>query len=420
MTPRRILVITYPYPPMPSVGGNRWLAMSKYLRRQGHEVTILTTNAFGRGEYDERDDVHRAEDLVAARWLRSVMRRPELPKGGETPVVERPPGGLITRTFVPDHNVATWSPFAARAARKLHAERRFDCVITTSAYESTHVVPLWMGRQRPPWIADFRDGWTFHPWKPPYPLRLQTRLDVRLETKVVRTAQRVVVVERPVGDDFRDRLGIDYAYVPNGWDPDLEAEAQSAEVPPLPTGRVTLLHTGKLTGDWGRSPTPLFDAVHQLRHEDPELAARLLIVLAGRLDTAERDLIDRADLGDSLTHVGMLTRGQSLALQRQADALVIFTSPDLVWELPGKVFEYFGARRPIFALAANNEAARIVQETNTGITVDPRDVPAVTRGLRRLLSGELEDYRPIGMDRFVYPAPAEAMADEIERAIAVS
>ena len=59
----------------------------------------------------------------------------------------------------------------------------------------------------------------------------------------------------------------------------------------------------------------------------------------------------------------MLSRGDAIALQRSADVLVLLTSPTLVWELPGKVFEYFGARRPILALAKDNEAARLVEET---------------------------------------------------------
>ena len=46
-TPRRVLVVSWPYPPVPSVGGNRWLAMSKYLREMGHDVTVFTTSAFG-------------------------------------------------------------------------------------------------------------------------------------------------------------------------------------------------------------------------------------------------------------------------------------------------------------------------------------------------------------------------------------
>ncbi|HEX4838490.1 MAG TPA: glycosyltransferase family 4 protein [Solirubrobacteraceae bacterium] len=418
MAGRRILVVTHPYPPMPSVGGNRWLAMAKYLRRRGHEVDILTTSAFGSLPDDKDLGVHRSGDLIAARWLRMLMRRPPLPQGGETASVDKPPHAIVTRFLVPDHYVATWVPFAVRAARHLTRERAYDCVITTSAYESTHLVGLGLGRHRPAWIADFRDGWTFHSWREPFPTALQRRIDVRLERAVVRSADRTIVVERPVGEDFRDRLGIDAGYAPNGWDPDLERDAGEAEPPRLDEAAVTLVHTGKLTGGWGRHPGALLDALRRLREEDPQTAARLRLVLAGRLDEDEQRLIEGARLDGIVRHVGVLTRAQAMALQRDADVLLLITSPTLVWELPGKVFEYFGAGRPILALAHENEAARLVRETGTGWTVPPRDVDAIAAVLRRL-AREGADLRidPKRLESYTYPRPAEVVEAEIERAI---
>jgi glycosyltransferase involved in cell wall biosynthesis len=418
MGQRRILVITYPYPPMPSVGGNRWLAMAKYLRRRGHHVEVLTTSAFGSLPDDERQGVHRAADLVGAGWLRRLMRRPPLPEPGTNAAVDKPPQKLVTHLLVPDHNVATWVPFAVRDARRLLAGGGYDCMITTSAYESTHVVGLGLGRRRPAWIADFRDGWTFHPWRPPFPTAFQRRLDVRLERAVVESAERTIVVERPVGEDFHDRVGIEAGYVPNGWDPDLEQEAASAGAPPLDERQLTLVHTGKLSGGWGRHPGTLLEALRRMQESDPGIAERLQLVLAGRLDIEEQRLIERAGIGRIVRHVGTLPRGEALALQRRADVLVLLTSPTLPWELPGKVFEYFGARRPILALAADNEAARLIQETGTGWTVPPGDVDAIAARIGSLLSDGVPDlYDVTRLAPYIYPAPAVAFELELEQAI---
>jgi glycosyltransferase involved in cell wall biosynthesis len=293
-------------------------------------------------------------------------------------------------------------------------------VITTSAYESTHLIGLCLGGARPAWIADFRDGWTFHPWREPFPTAFQRRLDARLERAVVRSADRTIVVERSVGEDFRDRLAVDAGYAPNGWDPDLAEEAGAAEPPALNGHAVTLVHTGKLTGGWGRHPGALFDAMRRLREDDPEAAGRLQLVLAGRLDHEEQRLIERAALGEMIRHVGALTRAESMALQRRADVLVLITSPTLVWELPGKMFEYFGAGRPILALAEDNDTARMIEETGTGWTVPPRDVDAIEATLRRLArTGPHLSYDQARLAPYVYPAPAEVVEAEIERAIAV-
>jgi glycosyltransferase involved in cell wall biosynthesis len=415
---RRILVVTYPYPPMPSVGGNRWLAMSKYLRRAGHEVEILTTGAFGALTDDRERGVHRTGDLIAAGWLRTLLRRPPLPQPGVAAAEDTPAPAIATKTLVPDMYVATWVPYAVAAARRLLRERSFDCIVTTSAYESTHLVPLALGPARPPWVADFRDGWTFHPHKPPYPSAAQRRLDVALERRVVTTAERTIVVERPVGEDLRARLGVHAVHVPNGWDPELADEARAASSPPLDPDRVMLVHTGKLSGAWGRHPGTLFEAMALLRERSPAAAARISLVLAGRLDAAERQLIESAGLAEMLLHVGQLSRGEAMALQRRGDALVLITAPDLVWELPGKLFEYIGAERPVLALADGNEAARVVRETGIGWTVPPLDVAAIARALERIAAGELR-MKPdaAALARYVYPAPAIAAAEQIERAM---
>jgi glycosyltransferase involved in cell wall biosynthesis len=420
MATRRILVVTYPYPPMPSVGGNRWLAMTKYLRRRGHQVDILTTSAFGVLPDDAQSGVHRSTDLIAAKWLRKLARRPPLPEPGSTAAIDKPPQAYLTRILVPDIYIATWVPYATRAARDLVSNNRYDCIVTTSAYESAHLVGLGLGRRRPAWIADFRDGWTFHPWRPPFPTAAQRRLDAWLERTVVRSAERTIVVERPVGEDFRRRLAVDAGYVPNGWDPDLEREAASTNMTSLEPRKLTLVHTGKLSGPWGRHPGNLFEALRRLQEEEPDIVDRLALLLAGRLDVDEQRLIMEAGLERIVRHVGVLSRGDAIALQRNADVLLLLTSPTLVWELPGKIFEYFGARRPILALAKDNEAARLVAETGTGWTVAPDDIDAIVARLKTLLGGEATlEYDDDRLAPYIYPAPVDVLEAEIERAVAL-
>ena len=87
-------------------------------------------------------------------------------------------------------------------------------------------------------------------------------------------------------------------------------------------------------------------------------------------------------------------------------------------EATGKLFEYLGSGRPIIALAENNEAARIVEQTGTGVCVPPRDVDAIVSQLRWAIDGELErSYAPRELDRYRYPGPAERMAEVAERAV---
>lgn len=178
---------------------------------------------------------------------------------------------------------------------------------------------------------------------------------------------------------------------------------------------MTLVYTGTLAGLRGSSPEPLLQAMRRLRAEASIPPIRL--IHAGDVTIDQRDLIARSGVADAVQHLGMLDRPDSYALQRSADALVLITSQNTS-EATSKLFEYLASGRPIVALAENNEAARIVRETNTGITVPPDNVDAIAAALRKVASGELgRAYAPRNLERFTYPGPAEAMAELVEVAI---
>ena len=421
MTKRRILVVSYPQPPVPSVGGNRWLATAKYLRRLGHEVTTLTTSLMGALPDDAREGVVRARDLAGESLVRRAFRRPELPASGAggLPADTSPPA-ILTRVVVPDAYLLSWVPFAAAAARRLVREREIDCIVTTAPYESTHLIPFALGRAgRPAWIADFRDGWTFEPHRPPFPTRAQAALDRRLERAVATRADRVLVATRPIGDDLRSRLGVEPVHAPNAWDPDLEPDASPSGVPDVSGDRMTLVHTGTLSGGWGRDPRPLLRAVEALVRDEPDLAARLELLLVGRPSEEQSSLLAEFDTGSVVRFAGHVSRPAALAVQRRADALLLVTAPGNRSEATGKLFEYLAAGRPILALAEGNEASRIVAETRTGAAVPPGRVDAIAAALRDFVAGGLErGYAPRGLERYCYPAAAEVVAETVEAAIA--
>lgn len=419
MTARRIVVVTYPYPPMPSVGGNRWLAMAKYLRRAGHEVTVVTTSLFGTHADDAAQGVVRTADLAGARLVRRILRRPPLRTAeGDVPT-DTPPPALVTRVVVPDAYLVSWTPLAAVALRRLVREREVDCVVTTTPYESAHLAPLALGGRRPAWVADFRDGWSFESHRAPFPTRAQRALDLRLERLVVGRADRVVAATAPIAEDFRERLGVDAAHVPNGWDPELEPTDEPPDAPAVDPARATLVHTGTLSGAWGRDPRPLLEALQRVVSDHPELRERMELLLVGRMTEDQERLLRRYDPDGVARTTGLVSRAAAMTTQRRASALLLITAPDSRAEATGKLFEYLAAGRPIVALAANNEAARIVRETGTGVAVPPGDVDAIARELVRVVRGQLERvFAPRGLERYRYPTPAAAMAEAIEQAIA--
>jgi len=388
--------------------------MAKWLRRLGHRVTVLTTSAYGQGDPAGEEDVVRSADLQRLRARLHGRDRVDALFDSDT-YSGRP--HVLSRIVVPEPLVAAWAPFARRDAIRVNARERFDCVITSSPPESVHLVGRALRRRGVPWVADLRDGWTFEPIRPEFPTALQRRLDGRLERRWLGDANAVVCVSRPAADDLRGRLGLDPQLIPNGWDPDLAADTTATDAADrlLDPDRISLVYTGRF-GSYGRDPTALIRALAVLAKEVPEAAAKLELVVAGPL-THEEALLMRSDVSPAkIVVAGTLARPDALALQREADALLLLASARRTQLLNFKLFEYLAAGPPILALAAGTEAGRVVAEAG-GEVVPADEVDAIVAALRRLAAEEVPPSDPEARERYSYPRVAERMAAAAQRAI---
>jgi glycosyltransferase involved in cell wall biosynthesis len=182
---------------------------------------------------------------------------------------------------------------------------------------------------------------------------------------------------------------------------------------------VNLLFTGTLGNVRGRDDRGLFAALRELARDDPTFSHRLRLVIAGSMTEEAQAVISQPELAPMVRHLGVLSRPEALALQRRAAALLLITSADDASVASMKIYEYVAAGRPILALAGDNQAARIVEETGTGVRVAPDDVPGIRRALERLVSGAFaKDYAPHDRSPHTYPAPAETLAAIIDDAVA--
>jgi glycosyltransferase involved in cell wall biosynthesis len=408
MSARRILLVSYFYPPSRDTGALRPASMAKYLRRLGHEVEVVTTAAYG----DDGDPtVHRTADAQLWRARRAGKDTVDALFDSDTYTGKPHP---LSKAIVPEPLAVAWAPFARREALRLHRRQPFDCVITTSPPESVHAVGMALHRRGVPWVADVRDAWTFESLRPEFPTGAQRAMDRRLERRWLGTADVVVCVSEPAADDLRVRKIADPVVITNGWDDEAAPDpAPAADV--LDPERFSLLYTGRF-GSYGRDPAPLVEAIARLAAEHPEAAARLELVVAGPLTDDEAQLMARDVSPARIVRAGSMPRERALALQREADALLLIAQPTRSQLLNIKVFEYLAAGRPILALAAGTDAGRVVAETG-GEVVAADDPAAIAAALRALIESPPAPPAPDAVAPYAYPAPAERMAEAVERAI---
>ncbi len=410
---RRILLVAYFYPPCSDTGAHRPASLVKYLRRLGHQVTVLTTSAYGSEQGDAETDIVRTAD--AQLWRARLQGRETIGSLYDNDTYSTNPH-VLSKLLVPEPLVAAWVPFALRRARSLHRTNPFECVITTSPPESAHLVGRSLSRNSVPWIADIRDAWNFEPLRPEFPTSAQRALDRRLERRWLGAADEVVCVSEPAAADLRARGIADPIVVPNGADPELLAAADPASVADLlDPSRVSLVYTGRF-GSFGRDPSGLVAGLRLLACNDPDAAGKLELVLAGPL-TEREDGLFGGDFGAlRVVRLGSLGRERALALQRAADALLLIAQPRRSQLANFKLFEYLEAGPPVLALAQGTEAGRIVAAAG-GEAVRADDPEAIATALALLAGGEVAAPGREARAAYAYPAVAERMSEVIEQAI---
>ena len=401
-----LLLVAQLAPPSTLVAARRVAGLTKYLARLGVDVTVLTSAISGRADLEGAHVVVRTRDLLATplNWRR---RHFDALGGVVAASYSRP--SRLERVVVPDLALVSWTPFALARALELARSHSFSCVLTTSPPPSAHLVGLALHRRGTPWIAELRDGWTFEPPHPAWPLAFQRGVDRALERSVLRGADLVVGVTAPIVEDARRRLGVRAELITNGFDPEEIPDAAASGL--RDPARHSLVHTGRMA--IARStPAPLLEAVRRLRASAPDLAARLEVVFAGPLSSEEAALLAAPDLAGTVRVVGSLDRPRALALQRDASSLLVVTEGSGRRSVAtGKLFEYLAAERPILVLGDDTEAARIVEETRAGLATSATDPDRIADALRRLVADEIP-FAPdaAARDRYAYPAVAARVA----------
>ncbi len=366
MSARKVLILTYHFPPSGAVAVYRVLGLVRYLPRCGWETVVVAPPHLPGEPVDE--------ELTA--------RVP-----AETAVCRVPfPTSRVLRCCGQYAPHLLWFIRARAAAERAIREHRPAAVLTTSPPHRLHLLGLWLSRRRGlPWLADFRDPLVSGRSRGAGSF-VQRRLGWRWEEVVLRNAAAVVANTPGAAASLQEahpRHADKIVAIPNGFDP----ENFTALPRRSPSGPLCILHAGELYN--GRDPRPLLDALQGLRSavpgEEPPFRLRLL----GRATDSRYDLaeeIRRRGLEGIIDLLGQVTYDRALEEMQRADVLLLLNPPDSRISIPAKLFEYLGAGRPILALARPDGDVAWALRTAGGPhrLVSPLDPAAIRTALLEL------------------------------------
>ena len=374
---KRLLIITYYWPPTGGSGVQRWVKFSKYLPQLGWQPVVYTPENPEQLARDESllGDVPACAEVLKTRIVEpyEIYRRLTGGKMGEGEVnpvnaqkksfKKRLSLWVRGNCFVPDPRVG-WVRPSVRFLKQYLAEHPVDAVVTTGPPHSVHLIGRGLKRALGlHWIADFRDPWTEMFYYKHLALSpAADRAHHRLEQSVLDEADTVISVSPPVAADFRARTKTPVVLITNGFDEeDFPAGAVRND------GKFRLVHTGLFAADG--NPLNLWDALAERCAADPAFRSRLEIRLAGKVDTAITAAIRERGLGENLVDLGYLPHDETVREQRGADVLMLplRQEPEYAKVLPGKIFEYLAARRPVLGIGdEDGAAATILRDTGAG------------------------------------------------------
>jgi glycosyltransferase involved in cell wall biosynthesis len=405
---RRLLVITYHFPPDGAIGGQRWDGLSKYLARLGWEVHVITAAS---GPDQPNPGVHRhfccrrrtLNDVyqAAAGRLRQrsngADREPARERRG-APLSRLSPMRPVTALrrvlgssmYLPDAGRG-WVARAAGVARTLLRQKKFDVVITSGPPHSAHFAGLLatIGRDIPLWI-DMRDPWSF--MYPPgtgddWLARAERSVLRRLERLVCARAAKVFVNTLQFASALRNsEAHLDVTWLPNGIDLEHVTPRDLAAV-----DHGSIAYVGTLY--FGRSLSAVCAAMRRLLSEYPGAAGTLRLNVAGPMEAAHRRQfqadIATSGLASQVKIHGLLPRPEALDLLRRSH-LSLVLAQDQPMQVPAKLYESVGLGVPTLVIAEPGSAAACEARRIGAMTVDSSDV----EGLRSFLEDMLADRMP--------------------------
>jgi glycosyltransferase involved in cell wall biosynthesis len=375
---KKVLIIAYHYPPLGGGGVFRTLKFTKYLPEFGFQPHVLTVK---NPMYITRDPTLLREVPAEAKVYRTfsfehrIFRAPRLLH-------------LNLKWFhIPDENTG-WFPFAVRKGEKIIKKENIDIIYATAPINTSLLIGYLLKKKTgKPLVVDYRDPWTQNVFAN-YPTKFHRRIEKIMEKLVLTAADYIIVTTEPM----RLKLVKKYPFtkgkigtITNGFDPEdfdgLTRKDGKEKFIITYAGSLYGLRTGKY----------FFAALKELLEEKPELKSKIQVLFAGPPSKQVALLIEKLGLQSVVKLLGYKSHRESLQLMANSDVLLLIIAAEESYDektgplmIPGKIFEYFGAKRPILALVPQGITAEMIRSTKTGVIVPPKNTVSMKKTIFKL------------------------------------
>ena len=400
MPKRKVLIITYYWPPSGGVAVQRTLKFVKYLQTFGWQPVVFTVS---NGGYEILDYLLEKQIPDNVEVIKKPIFEPYSiynffagKRKKHFRVSTKPNSknvvGLMQKIFyfirgnlfIPDTR-CFWIRPSVKFLSDYLKTNPVDAIFSTGPPHSTHLIALKLSRIiKIPWVADFRDPWTeIYYYKE---LRLLGFVDKRyheLEKRVLQSANLVIVTCQNLKVSFELRGARQIKIISNGFD---EEDFKFDKFIPLDS-EFTITYAGSLPPQG--NPNSLWQAIARLKSSNHPAGKNTKIKLVGKIDDSAIKSILEFGLEDNLELIGLVPHHEAIELINSAQVLLI-TIPNSenseLW-VPAKLYEYMATKRPIICVSPLDcPGAQIINDAKIGQVFDYVDTTGIEAHLKELYS----------------------------------
>lgn len=403
---KKVLIISYYWPPSGGAGVQRWLKFVKYLREFGWEPIVYTAE---NGEYPIIDESFFKDIPEGITILKQPIWEPYalykkligqkkdervvsgfIQEKGKKGIAQKLSLWLRGNVFIPDAR-RFWIKPSVKYLNDWLSKNKVDAIVSTGPPHSMHLIARGIKKKHGlPWLADFRDPWVNIDFAGDLAMSSFAKSqNIKLEKAVLDESDMVTVVSDLMAEEFRSKTKTDVKVVTNGYDPD-DFDIPESDI--RRDGRFSIVHTGSLNDR--RNHPALWKAIAEIRDEYPEIKRDLVIRLIGKNDISVKNSIHEFGLDSCYEWIDYLPHEQIIAEQKSASVLLLsinnygdaeegYFSPKAT--LTGKLFEYLAAERPILMVGPNDgQAAEVVNAEDRNQVVGFEDESQIKTAVLKL------------------------------------
>lgn len=406
----KVLVIAYYFPPMGLSGVQRTLKFAKYMSNYNWEPTVLTCGNTGYFAHD--NSLTREVKDAGIEVIRTDASDPNslLAKYGTINIpsesIRKAFSKMSKAVFIPDNKVF-WAKKAYKKASEILKERQFDMLFVTIPPFSAFTTAVKLKKAfYLPLFVDYRDLWIRNQFAY-YPTYYHKYKHKQLENASLKSADRVIVTNRII----KERILNDYPFlnhdeviiIPHGYD---KSDFEGLTPIKYEKPKMRLLYSGIFYENI--TPYYFLHAFKEITKERPDVAENIELQFAGFLRSENRELIRKLKLESYVKDFGYLDHTDALRKMISSNVLwmTIGKVPNADTIPTGKLFEYFGTRKPVMAFVPDGAAKLNAQEYGAAFIAEPDNINQIKDTILRV-------HELYNIDKL--PQPNEDFVERLDR-----